>query len=214
MARFSIPMIPLGYGYYLVQKWFRKTSTELQRITSILKNPIRRGAALLYAVQGFLRHHECDVLAHAAHWERLSAAWPWRRTGPGLFQRAGWTGPLLQQRSHQYLNHGVRMIATIEAQMNSVERILYYSYHVDMELDEFTDRDPAPGKWPNQGAIEVKNASLRYRDGPLVLKDLSLQIKPGEKFGVCGRTGSGKSSLMVALFRISEIEKDGGMVFD
>jgi ABC-type multidrug transport system fused ATPase/permease subunit len=52
---------------------------------------------------------------------------------------------------------------------------------------------------------------MRYRDGPLVLKDLSLTVKGGEKIGVCGRTGSGKSSLMIALFRISELE-DGGFV--
>jgi ABC-type multidrug transport system fused ATPase/permease subunit len=47
-----------------------------------------------------------------------------------------------------------------------------------------------------------------------VLKDISLTVHPGEKIGVCGRTGSGKSSLMVALFRISEIEDDGKLLID
>ena len=50
---------------------------------------------------------------------------------------------------------------------------------------------------------------MRYRDGPLVLKDISVAIKGGEKVGVVGRTGSGKSSLMTALFRITEMEPDG-----
>merc|ERR1712157_406023 len=79
-------------------------------------------------------------------------------------------------------------------------------YNIEPEAPEYMDEDPASGKWPTKGAIELQNASLRYRDGPLVLKGLSFKIMPGEKIGVCGRTGSGKSSLMVSLFRISEIE--------
>lgn len=53
---------------------------------------------------------------------------------------------------------------------------------------------------------------MRYRDGPLVLKDLTFDVKGGEKIGVVGRTGSGKSSLMNLLFRIVELEPDGGEV--
>ena len=130
------------------------------------------------------------------------------------FISAGWVGLALSYSIEvtAYLKHGVRMIATIEAQMNSVERILYYTNNVESEAAETTDKDPPEGEWPTAGAIELKNASMRYRDGPLVLKDISLSIRPGEKIGVCGRTGSGKSSLMIALFRISEIEHDGGMI--
>jgi ATP-binding cassette subfamily C (CFTR/MRP) protein 1 len=105
------------------------------------------------------------------------------------------------------------MIATVEAQMNSVERILYYSENVEHEAPALVPEiDPPEGTWPSKGEIEFRKASMRYRDGPLVLKNISLTVKGGEKIGVVGRTGSGKSSLMVVLFRITEIEKDGGQI--
>lgn len=105
------------------------------------------------------------------------------------------------------------MIAQTEADMSSVERILYYSNMIAAEAPaDIPEKDPPAGSWPSKGAIEFQNTAMRYRDGPLVLKGVSLDIKPGEKIGVCGRTGSGKSSLMVSLFRISEIEDDGGKI--
>jgi ABC-type multidrug transport system fused ATPase/permease subunit len=97
--------------------------------------------------------------------------------------------------------------------MNSVERVLFYSEKIEPEArDVVPDKDPAAGSWPSKGDIEIRNASMRYRDGPLVLKNVSLQINGGEKIGVVGRTGSGKSSLMNLIFRITEMEKDGGSI--
>jgi ABC-type multidrug transport system fused ATPase/permease subunit len=97
--------------------------------------------------------------------------------------------------------------------MSSVERILYYSNNIESEApSEIPEKDPPAGSWPTEGAIQFRNASMRYRDGPLVLKGVTLDVKPGEKVGVCGRTGSGKSSLMISLFRISELETDGGAI--
>jgi ATP-binding cassette, subfamily C (CFTR/MRP), member 1 len=66
-------------------------------------------------------------------------------------------------------------------------------------------RHRPPISWPAQGGVEFKNYSTRYREGlDLVLKDINLSIKPHEKIGVVGRTGAGKSSLTLALFRIIE----------
>lgn len=63
------------------------------------------------------------------------------------------------------------------------------------EAPEVTDVRP-PADWPSTGAIAVKHATLAYRPGlPLVLKGLNLHIEGGEKVGICGRTGAGKSSL-------------------
>lgn len=88
----------------------------------------------------------------------------------------------------------VRMLATGEAQMNAVERIMYYIDNIDKE-DDGTKKDAngkdfkIPDTWPSLGAIEGKNVSMRYRDGPLVLKNVDFNINGSEKIGIAGRTG-------------------------
>ena len=59
--------------------------------------------------------------------------------------------------------------------------------------------------WPQRGEISFVNYSVRFRDGlDLVLKDIDIEVGAGEKIGIVGRTGSGKSSLTLAIFRILE----------
>ena len=62
--------------------------------------------------------------------------------------------------------------------------------------------------WPNKGEIEIKDFSLKYRPGlPVILKNINIHIKPKEKIGLVGRTGSGKSSLVLGISRIVEAHK-------
>jgi ABC-type multidrug transport system fused ATPase/permease subunit len=74
--------------------------------------------------------------------------------------------------------------------------------------------------WPNQGKVVFDNFSMKYRDNcDLALHDINIEINPGEKIGIIGRTGSGKSSLTLSLFRIIEafdgkIEIDGENIRD
>jgi ABC-type multidrug transport system fused ATPase/permease subunit len=73
------------------------------------------------------------------------------------------------------------------------------------EAPEVIPNHRPPISWPAHGGVEFQNYSTRYREGlDLVLKDINLSIKPHEKVGVVGRTGAGKSSLTLALFRIIE----------
>ena len=71
-----------------------------------------------------------------------------------------------------------------------------------------------PPFWPMQGAISFHRVCLQYRKGlPLALNTVSFETQPAEKIGVVGRTGSGKSSLLAALFRLVEL-KDGHISID
>lgn len=110
----------------------------------------------------------------------------------------------------QSLNWIVRQTVEVETNIVSVERVLEYAELPSEAPEVIFKNRPAIG-WPRQGAVSFNNYSTRYRPGlGLVLKDINLDIKPHEKIGVVGRTGAGKSSLTLALFRI--IEPDGGNI--
>ncbi|KAL7559536.1 hypothetical protein ACA910_011927 [Epithemia clementina (nom. ined.)] len=111
----------------------------------------------------------------------------------------------------QSLNWSARMASDMDANMVAVERIDEYT-RLENEAARRTPLDAElKGHWPSQGTIVFKGAQLRYRPGlPLVLKGLDITIPGGSKVGVVGRTGAGKSTLMVALMRI--VELSGGRI--
>ncbi|KAJ3215100.1 hypothetical protein HDU67_000804 [Dinochytrium kinnereticum] len=105
----------------------------------------------------------------------------------------------------QLLSLCIRQYTEAEVQLVSIERLHFYATGVETEAAEVVDDCRPPKDWPSEGAIQVQNLSMRYQESlPLVLKNITLDIKSHEKIGVVGRTGSGKSSLMLALFRIVE----------
>ncbi|XP_072749401.1 ATP-binding cassette sub-family C member 5-like isoform X4 [Anoplolepis gracilipes] len=100
----------------------------------------------------------------------------------------------------------VRLMSETEVRFISVERISYYLKTLLREGASKTVAFKPADDWPSRGKIEFKAVQLRYREElPLVLIDVSFNVKAGEKIGIVGRTGSGKSSLVVALFRLVEI---------
>jgi len=108
------------------------------------------------------------------------------------------------------LNWIVRQTVEVETNIVSVERVLEYA-QLPSEAPEIVHRNRPPVSWPARGEVAFNNYSTRYREGlDLVLKNITLDIKSHEKIGVVGRTGAGKSSLTLALFRI--IEADTGNI--
>lgn len=103
----------------------------------------------------------------------------------------------------------------LETELNSVERLSVYCNDISQEKPARFDSDPIAIQWPSRGDIMFSNISLSYPSRPdlNILKNLSLHIKPGEKVGVIGRTGSGKSTLVTALFRIVELQS-GSILID
>ncbi|KAJ4302925.1 Transporter of the ATP-binding cassette (ABC) [Kalmusia sp. IMI 367209] len=98
----------------------------------------------------------------------------------------------------------VRLYSANEQNMNSVERVQEY-LDVDQEAPAVIPENSPPSNWPSQGSVEFINYSTRYRpDFDLVLRNVTFKVLPGEKVGVVGRTGAGKSSLALALFRALE----------
>lgn len=115
---------------------------------------------------------------------------------------------------------GMRQSAEVTNQMMAVERVLEYiqlaaepnlrdrgTYLKKKDKEILALPDNAPKGWPANGCVVFKNIYMRYADeDPPVLKGLNLIIYPGEKIGVVGRTGAGKSSLIAALFRLAKVE--------
>lgn len=125
-------------------------------------------------------------------------------TGSGL--SAGMVGLAMSYALQitQSLNWIVRQTVEVETNIVSVERVLEYANLPSEAPDVIFKNRPSLG-WPSKGAVTFNHYSTRYRPGlDLVLKDVTLDIKPHEKIGVVGRTGAGKSSLTLALFRIIE----------
>ena len=102
----------------------------------------------------------------------------------------------------------IRQSAEVVNQMVSVERVLSFGKiepEAPLELDSDKLLDSS---WPNHGAIDVKDLALRYRPSlPLALNGATFSVPKGSRVGVVGRTGSGKSTIVQALFRLLEAEE-------
>ncbi|CAI5745907.1 unnamed protein product [Peronospora destructor] len=230
---FMTILLPILVGYHISQRYFIKTSRELQRLDSISRSPVF--ALLSETLDGLptIRAYRAETQFSTKNEELIDrnqrvyflnfAVNCW------LALRLEFAGTLIAAfaalaavLSHsldagavtQSLNWSVRMLSQLQTQMVSVERIKNYT-NIDTEADlTSVGKLPPAQEWPSAGAIEFCNVNLRYRPGlPRVLRNLSFSIRPQEKIGIVGRTGAGKSSLVVALMRLVELDS-GSIVID
>uniref|UniRef100_A0A8B9PF63 Multidrug resistance-associated protein 4 n=1 Tax=Apteryx owenii TaxID=8824 RepID=A0A8B9PF63_APTOW len=193
-----IPLIPLFILFIFLRRYFLDTSRDIKRLESTTRSPVF--SHLSSSLQGLwtiraLKAEERFQKLFDAHQDLHSAL------------NAGQVGLALSYAITLMgtFQWGVRQSAEVENLMISVERVMEYT-ELEKEAPWETDKHPPP-EWPSQGMIAFENVNFTYSlDGPLVLRHLSVLIKPKEKVGIVGRTGAGKSSLIAALFRLAEPE--------
>lgn len=230
---FLIIIAPLGIIYYLIQKIFIVTTRQLKRLESTTRSPIYSNFSETLSGISSIRAYDCvdrfvrysdnlvdrnqscsypNIIANRWLSVRLEFFGNLITASAALFSvyykgsiGAGVAGLTISYSLSitQTISWLVRMTSDLETNIVSVERIL--EYMKTKQEDKWIKSARPPGNWPTDGAIEIQNYSTKYReDTDLVLKDVTITIKPREKIGIVGRTGSGKSSLSLALFRILE----------
>lgn len=104
------------------------------------------------------------------------------------------------------LNWLLRMSCDFESHLVAVERVKEYSEIIgEASVDQHNED---LNMWPENGTIEFENVYMRYRENlDFILKGITFRVENGEKIGIVGRTGAGKSSLTLALYRIIELQK-------
>ncbi len=112
----------------------------------------------------------------------------------------------------QHLKLVLQYWTMLETHIGAVSRIRNFTSTTEPE-DTAQEIAVLPPDWPAQGVIEFSSVSAGYDSNRMVLKDLTLAIQGGEKIGICGRTGSGKSSLIMTLFRMLEL-RAGSITID
>ncbi|KAL2851875.1 P-loop containing nucleoside triphosphate hydrolase protein [Aspergillus pseudoustus] len=236
---FAIALAPLFVLFLLASNYYRASAREMKRHESILRSTVyaRFGEAITgtasiraYGVQTQFRKSIRDSIntMNGAYFLTFSnQRWLSVRLDAVALLLVFVTGVLVVTSRFdvspsisglvlsyilaiaQMLQFTVRQLAEVENNMNATERVHYYG--TELEEEAPAHLAPVPESWPQRGQITFDKVAMRYRAGlPLVLKDLSMEIAGGERIGIVGRTGAGKSSIMSALFRLTELS--GGSI--
>ena len=129
---------------------------------------------------------------------------------PGIDAALSGFGLLFALEYSSAITSTIRSYTNVELDMNAAERIVEY---ITLPTESQSGVRP-PASWPSVGRLEVSDLSVTYApDLPCVLKHLTFSIEPNQRVGIVGRTGAGKSSLTLALFRFLEA-KTGGIYID
>merc|ERR1719369_228010 len=112
-----------------------------------------------------------------------------------------------------YLPFIMKIKADFSAMLSSLDRIFEY-VALSQEAPHVIESKRPPSTWPQRGQLQISNVSFKYRpDLPLVLRNITIDVEGGQKVGIVGRTGAGKSSLISTLLRLVELE-EGEIIID
>ncbi|NXM50901.1 MRP1 protein, partial [Gymnorhina tibicen] len=234
---------PLGLVYLFVQRFYVATSRQLKRLESVSRSPVYShfnetllGVSVIRAFEEqkrFIKQNDMKVDENQKAYYPSIVANRWLAVRleyvgncivlfAALFAviarnklSAGLVG-LSVSYSLQitaYLNWLVRMSSELETNIVAVERVKEYA-EMEKEAEWSIEQTAPASSWPEEGKVEFRGYGLRYReDLDLVLKNINVTINGGEKIGIVGRTGAGKSSLTLGLFRINEAA-EGEIIID
>lgn len=231
---FAVVIVPLAVAYVFVQRFYVATSRQLKRLESVSRSPIYSnfsetitGASVIRA---YGRHSAFVLMSDTKVDENQKSYYPGIVSNRWLGVRIEFIGNCIVLFAAMFavtrkqsltaglvglsvsyalqvtmsLNWMVRMTSDLESNIVAVERVKEYSETKPEAPWEVEDKKPSPN-WPVEGNVQFQNYSVRYREGlDLVLKNLTLSVKGGEKIGIVGRTGAGKSSMTLCLFRLLE----------
>ncbi|KAI8265702.1 ABC transporter [Colletotrichum sp. SAR11_239] len=108
----------------------------------------------------------------------------------------------------------IEMWTMLETSLGAITRLKYFIEHTPRE-DRECEKDTPPPSWPENGKIEIGNVTAAYSDETdPVVRDVTLTIQPGQKVGICGRSGSGKSSLLLTLLRLLDTDPNSTLSID
>ncbi|KAI9217375.1 hypothetical protein BC828DRAFT_391293, partial [Blastocladiella britannica] len=233
-APWTLVLVPFACVYlYYVQRFYLNSSRELQRMTSATSSPIYQKfeetlhgivSVRAYGLQSFLQGEIVAAInrnTRVAYLSRSLERWLSVSTnllasffilGAGLaavVTRSSSTGAFIglaltqAQSLIMQFNLLAQRLCSLETQFVAVERILQYS---EVEQEAAIENDfVTPPEWPARGAVTFEGYTTAYRpELEPVLKQVTLNITPGHRVGIVGRTGSGKSTTTLALFRIIE----------
>ncbi|XP_067675076.1 ATP-binding cassette sub-family C member 2-like [Haliotis asinina] len=234
-------IIPLTYYYCYIQKYHSKSTSQLTNLESKTRSPIEShftesvmGAEVVraYGVQDrFIRKLEnrIDNFNRVAFYQLLSHRWMGihllvvgnvicsatsflRNLTKGIKSGAlVGLGTAFSLDINSSLGFMVITQSEVEVNLMSMDRVQQY---ISKPNEAALRKGQVPMNWPNKGRLEFLNYSLRYRpDRDLVLRNISFSVRGGEKIGVVGRTGAGKSSLTLSLFRLVE-PAEGAILLD
>uniref|UniRef100_A0A3B4X872 Multidrug resistance-associated protein 1 n=1 Tax=Seriola lalandi dorsalis TaxID=1841481 RepID=A0A3B4X872_SERLL len=224
----------LGLLYFFVQRFYVASSRQLKRLESVSRSPIYThfnetllGTSVIRAF-GEQARFICESDQRVDHNQK--AYYPGIVANRWLAVRLEFVGncivsfaalfaviardslsPGIMGLSISYalqltasLTWLVRMSSDVETNIVAVERVKEYG-DTEKEAEWKHESSPLPPGWPTDGCIDIRSFGLRYRqDLDLAIRNISIKINGGEKVGIVGRTGAGKSSLTLGLFRIIE----------